>query len=47
MVVGYVIVWYHSSVPILSLDGSCKLRLKKKFHREIKCGVLEGTESAP
>jgi hypothetical protein len=23
-------------VPIISLDGLCKLRLKKKFHREFK-----------
>jgi hypothetical protein len=35
-VAGYVTVWYQSPVPILSLDGSCKPRLKKKFHREIK-----------
>jgi hypothetical protein len=35
-VAGYVIDWYQSLVPILSLNGSCKPRLKKKFHREIK-----------
>jgi hypothetical protein len=36
LVVGYVTYWYQSLVPALSLDGSCKLRLKKKFHKEFK-----------